>query len=81
MFYVSIAWVRVNKSKAVRCYLWKAICVRANNGDVAFARGPAMLGRVLLYVKQKRLVLRDCCCAGVFPYVRCLDCVLANVKG
>lgn len=61
-------------------FLWKAICMSAHDGDVAFARRPAMSGSVLLYAEQKRLVLRDCGCARVFPDVGCLDGVLADVE-
>jgi hypothetical protein len=52
----------------------------AHDGDVAFARRAAVPGSILLYVEQKRFVLRDCGCARVFPYVRCLDGVLADVE-
>ncbi len=54
--------------------------MRAHDGNVAFAGRAAMPGRVLLYAEQERFVLRDCCCARVFPYVRCLDGMLADVE-
>lgn len=52
----------------------------ANNGNVAFSRRAAVLGRVLLDVEQEGFVLGDCCCARVFAYVRGLDGVFADVE-
>ena len=49
--------------------LGEAICVGANDGNVAFARRAAVLGRVLLDVEEEGFVLGDCCCARVFAYV------------
>lgn len=52
----------------------------ANDGDVAFAGRAAVLGRVLLDVKEERFVLGDGCCARIFAYVRGLVGVFADVE-
>lgn len=68
------------KSTFTSTYLGKAIRMSADDGYVAFARGTAVLGGVLLDVQQEGFVLGGCCCARVFADVRCLDGVLVDVE-